>query len=315
MMKCSVAVPPLAALAILAACAETTGVAPELAPATRHASLTDAQVVATARGSAPLEIAGELRTFTFNAKQHADGSVSGEFQIIARQVDRVTHGRITCMTVLGKSAWLGGIIERDDSGVSTGAEARFRVVDLGQAPGGSPDLVSLLNFIFVPGAAQSYCNAIPSFPALMPTDGGELTVNQPGSASFTTSTTIPADVGVFVPCAIAGQGEFVQLSGTLHILSHFTESAAGGFRAMTEINPQGISGYGAASGDKYQGTGMTRSSFDAGPLPITQTFVNNFRIIGEGTGNNLLIHSTFHVTVNAGGVLTAFVDNFSSECR
>lgn len=314
-MKLSAAVSALFAPAILAACAETPTVAPELASAARHASLTAGQVVATARGSAPLEIAGESRTFTFNAKQHADGSVTGEFQIIARQVDRVTHGRITCMTVLGRSAWLGGVIERDDSGVSTGAEARFRVVDLGQAPGGSPDLVSLLNFIFVPGAAQSYCNAIPSFPALMPTGGGELTVSQPGSASFTASATIPTDVGVFVPCAIAGQGEFVQLSGTLHVLSHFTESAAGGFRVMTEINPQGISGSGTTSGDRYQGTGMTRSSFDAGPLPITETFVNNFRIIGDGTGNNLLVHSTFHITVNAAGVLTAFVDGFRSECR
>jgi hypothetical protein len=60
---------------------------------------------------------------------------------------------------------------------------------------------------------------------------------------------------------------------------------------------------------------MTRSSFDAGPLPITETFVNNFRIIGDGTGNNLLVHSTFHITVNAAGVLTAFVDGFRSECR
>ena len=167
-MRFSFAVPSLAALALLAACADSPGVAPlePLAPVARQAALSDAQVVASVRGSAPLEIAGELRTFTFSARQHADGRVAGEFQIIARQVDRVTHGRITCMTVLGRSAWIGGVIERDDSGVSTGAEAQFRVVDLGQAPGGTPDLVSLMAFSFVPGAAQRYCDAIPFFPPL-----------------------------------------------------------------------------------------------------------------------------------------------------
>ncbi|MBI4420235.1 MAG: hypothetical protein HY560_05360, partial [Gemmatimonadetes bacterium] len=45
------------------------------------------------------------------------------------------------------------------------------------------------------------------------------------------------------------------------------------------------------------------------------TYVNNFRIIGEGSGNNLLVHATSHITVNANGELTAVVDNFSVECR
>jgi hypothetical protein len=43
--------------------------------------------------------------------------------------------------------------------------------------------------------------------------------------------------------------------------------------------------------------------------------VINFRIIGQGSGNNFLIHENFHVTINPNGTVTAFVDNFSVDCR
>lgn len=307
---------PALLVALIAACAERPTSTPELRAVTpTDASIGAGQVVQAARGSGHIEQAGELRTFTFSAERRADGSVSGEFQIVARLVDRVVHGRITCMTVFGNSAWLGGVIERDNSGVSTGAQARFRVVDLGQAPGGSPDLLSLLSFTFFPGAAQNYCNAAPSFPPLILTQAGEIIVTQPGSTSFTSSAVIPINLGVFVPCALDGAGEVVLLSGNLHTLFHFTDDGAGGFRVMSEANPQGVSGTGQTSGDKYQGTGVSRSDFNSGSLPFTTSFVNNFRIIGEGTGNNLLVHQTFHLTVNANGDVTAVVDNFSVECR
>src|SRR5215467_3765370 len=50
-------------------------------------------------------------------------------------------------------------------------------------------------------------------------------------------------------------------------------------------------------------------------FPFNTTLVNNFRIIGQGTGNNFLVHETFHITVNADGTMTAFVDNFSVDCK
>ena len=304
-------VAPALALAVsLAACTD-----PPAAPS--HLSLRDAPPASAAlaqavQGSAHIEQAGELRTFTFSARRFADGSVTGEFQIIARQVDRVTHGRITCMTVLGNSAWIGVKIERDNSGVSEGAEGRFRVVDLGS--GQTDDLVSLLAFNFTPGFAQAYCNNIPPNPPLNLSQG-EVVITQPGSNSFSSSVVIPINIGVYVPCAVGGAGEFVLLSGNLHSLYHFTDDGAGGFHAMSENNPQGISGTGSTSGDKYQATGVTLSHFNTSGLPFNQTFVNNFRIIGQGPDNNYLVHQTFHITVNAKGQLTATVDNFSVECR
>ncbi|MBW7882597.1 MAG: hypothetical protein H3C34_08160 [Caldilineaceae bacterium] len=137
----------------------------------------------------------------------------------------------------------------------------------------------------------------------------------PPAQTFTSSVKIPIDLVVFVPCALNGAGEFVQLTGNLHVVTHFTASASGGFQATSHYQPQGISGYGFSSGVKYQGTGVTRDNFKISGLPFQQTFVNNFRIIGQGPGNNFLVHENFHLTVNANGELTAFVDNFRVECK
>jgi hypothetical protein len=42
---------------------------------------------------------------------------------------------------------------------------------------------------------------------------------------------------------------------------------------------------------------------------------SNFRLIGQGKGNNYLVHSIFHFTINAKGEVTAFVDQVSVECK
>ena len=308
----------LAALALVAgvvsACSDQPVSAPELQRVESPlANAGENQVVQSVKGSAMLTIAGEQRTFTFQAQKRADGTVDGELQIVARQVDRISHGRVVCMTVLGSSAWLGVVIEQDNV-ASTPFSGIFRVVDLPQTPGGSPDLMSLMQIVG-PAVPQNYCNARPPVPPLLQTEAGEITVTTPGSNSFTMSTVVPLDMAVFVPCAVGGAGEVVLLSGNLHLLTHFTEDGSGGFHLVDDANPQGLSGTGLTSGDKYQGTGGTRFQLNSGPLPLTQTFVNNFRIIGEGGGNDLLVHHNMHLTVNANGEVTAVVDNFSVECK
>lgn len=55
--------------------------------------------------------------------------------------------------------------------------------------------------------------------------------------------------------------------------------------------------------------------FDVVAFPLNVTFVNNFRIIGQGPDNNFLVHENLHMTVNPNGALTSFVDNFSLTCQ
>lgn len=130
------------------------------------------------------------------------------------------------------------------------------------------------------------------------------------------NTSVPTNLLVFVPCADDGAGELVFLEGNLHILTSLTING-NNFSAKSHFQPQGISGTGQTTGDKYQATGVTqdefKGSFQNGQFE--ETFVNNFRIIGQGPGNNYVVHETYHLTINANGTITASVDNFSVDCK
>lgn len=123
-------------------------------------------------------------------------------------------------------------------------------------------------------------------------------------------------LSVFIPCAAGGAGEVVDLSGPLHTLLSFTMNG-NNVSGYFHFQPQGISGTGETSGEKYQATGVTRESFKSSLIKgeANSTYVNNFRIIGQGPGDNFLVHETLHFTVNANGTATVFHDNFSVACK
>jgi hypothetical protein len=100
------------------------------------------------------------------------------------------------------------------------------------------------------------------------------------ATSLTRSLQLPIAIDVFVPCADGGAGEVVSLSGTLHEVFHLTSDANGAVHAKLLDQPQGVSGFGQTSGTAYQGTGATQQLSNTNPF----TFVNNFRIIGQGPG-------------------------------
>jgi len=124
------------------------------------------------------------------------------------------------------------------------------------------------------------------------------------------------DLTILIPCADGGVGETVDLSGPLHTLISFTINGDNVSGTM-HFQPQGISGTGETTGDKYQATGVTQESFKNSLQngQANDTFVNNFRIIGQGPENNFLVHETLHFTINANGTTTVFHDNFSVDCK
>ena len=133
------------------------------------------------------------------------------------------------------------------------------------------------------------------------------------ASSFTVNSVFPIDLAVFVPCANGGVGEDVLLSGNLHDLIHVTVND-NSVHVKTHDQPQGISGTGVVTGDKYQATGVTQDEFNTS-FGVEETFINNFRIIGQGPGNNFLVHENFHITINPNGTVTAFHDNFTVDCK
>src|SRR5881396_3871254 len=159
-------------------------------------------------------------------------------------------------------------------------------------------------------AALAACDTAPTAPAA--------NRDRPSFSAVTSNTniTIPIDLFVFVPCANGGAGELIEVSGPLHVLFQLTISNTGDVLLYAHFQPQGISGTGFVTGDKYQATGITQSTNTLStPFPITSTFVNNFYMIGQGPDNNFKVHETSHLTINANGEVTAFVDNFSVTCQ
>lgn len=137
--------------------------------------------------------------------------------------------------------------------------------------------------------------------------------SRPASAqasAVTTNEQVPIELVVFIPCV----PENVTASGTLHIVSHTTVNPDGSFHVVSHFNPQGVSGTGDVTGDRYRGTGVTQNTFNL-TAGQTFTFANNFRFIGQGPGNNSMVHQNVHTTVNANGVVTSVVDNFSATCN
>jgi hypothetical protein len=149
-----------------------------------------------------------------------------------------------------------------------------------------------------------------------PSDRGDIITPPPEAraTAVTTSVNFPIEISVFIPCANGGAGEDVLLSGELHDLFQVTLTSNGHFTLKFLDNPQGITGLGSVTGNKYQGTGGTQQTV-TGTIGTELTFVNNFRIIGQGPGNNFLVQEVAHVTVNANGTVTVNFDNFSADCR
>jgi len=135
-----------------------------------------------------------------------------------------------------------------------------------------------------------------------------------GATVIVDNQSIPIELFAFVPCAAGGAGELVQLQGPIHILFQLVMDGNGGVHGTSHFQPQGIAGTGLTTGDAYHATGETVDRFNS-KVGLTYTFVNNFKIIGQGPGNNFLIHENFHITVDKNGEVTASVDNFSVKCK
>jgi len=121
----------------------------------------------------------------------------------------------------------------------------------------------------------------------------------------------------WIPCANDGDGEGVLLEGRLHVMFREEMDAAGGWHWGQHFQPMGVSGYGDVTGDRYQATGgtfaMENGRFPGCPYEFS--YVNNYKIIGQGRDNNYLVHENYHIVIDADCNVTIERDNFSVECR
>lgn len=122
---------------------------------------------------------------------------------------------------------------------------------------------------------------------------------------------------IFVSCADGGNGEMVNLTGRIHRVYRVTLDAHGGCHVQGHDQPQDLQGIGATTGDSYQGVGVTKTSknSDVDDIPWEETYVNNYKFIGQGPGNNFYLHETIRMTINANGEVTADVVNIKTSCK
>ena len=131
-------------------------------------------------------------------------------------------------------------------------------------------------------------------------------VNQSDTISFST----------FVPCANGGAGEVVAGDVTIHSLITMTING-NRVSGKYHFQPQGGTLTGQTTGAAYQGTGVTQGTFSGSFIngQYQQTDVNNFRIIGQGPGNNFLQHDLAHITITANGDVSVTFTNDSISCK
>lgn len=127
---------------------------------------------------------------------------------------------------------------------------------------------------------------------------------------------IPFDLTVFNPCAEGGVGEFVHLTGSLHVVSH----GAGNDNHLTireRTQAQGLSGVGLTTGDLYHESGMTQitATFQLDGEGEQSTLINRIRLVGQGPGNNFTFQEHGHATFNGNGELTVNHYVTSIECQ
>ena len=146
-----------ASLALLAACTSET---PTL-PATQHrvAAASEGPVIGSASGGGHwITPDGLRRRLAFSVRRHADGTVDGEWQLVAGAT--IMHGSLTCLSIDGSTARVGGVVERSlFSLFLVGTDVAWYVVDDGEGQGADDATSNLRAFRnSAPGTAQAFCD-------------------------------------------------------------------------------------------------------------------------------------------------------------
>lgn len=102
------------------------------------------------------------------------------------------------------------------------------------------------------------------------------------------------------------------VQGNFHFNYNEVSSGGGTYNYIFHANGKGKAvgiGYDA----KYEWINSFNYSFNAAK-GYTETFVQNFHLIGKGNASNTFIKVRFKLTVNANGSLTVWIDSFEAEC-
>jgi hypothetical protein len=100
-------------------------------------------------------------------------------------------------------------------------------------------------------------------------------------------------------------------SGVLQVAVHQTLTPSGAYHLGVELNAQGVKAV-APTGATYQLPGGMWTEMNVTPGATTQTEVDVFNAIGQGSAPNFTVRAVVHTTLDANGNVTASVDHFTA---
>lgn len=141
-------------------------------------------------------------------------------------------------------------------------------------------------------------------------------VAQPARAAKDANFNEPINLVQFVPCANGGLGEVIVLNGYLHVEAHSTSNGHT-LSSFIIFSPHNLTGWGQSTGLKYNGVGETSQTLKANLKNYNTVVnsVNNFKMVGQGPGNNFMVHENVHFTISASGINSVNLDHFTFTCQ
>jgi hypothetical protein len=142
---------------------------------------------------------------------------------------------------------------------------------------------------------------------------GILAGSAAAEAGVVRNTTLSYAYAGWVPCANGGAGELVAGTIDAHLLD--TSTVNGGVDAWQFMfAPRGTL-VGETTGESYRLGGVEHGTY----VSVAQgdrfvlTYVNRYHLIGPGSGNNLVVRETAHITSNGDDAVVQF-DDYTIEC-
>ena len=125
------------------------------------------------------------------------------------------------------------------------------------------------------------------------------------------NTKRPFVAEVINPC----NGEAVTLTGEIHEKFMVQADNGGGLRISVHANPQSVNGV-SASGVQYTANGASNSTQQIKPgAAETETYINIFNLVGQGSDNNFQVREHVHITINANGEPATVVSKIDTSCK
>jgi hypothetical protein len=147
--------------------------------------------------------------------------------------------------------------------------------------------------------------------ALLASPAPRTTVVNAQAGTITTNETVALSTTTVNLC----DADTVTLSGSLHIVTHFTTDSNGGTHTSSHQNFENVSGTGTTSVTYRAVSSNNHTVNDNGGNSQQEfTIINRVRLITQGATGNYLLNITINTTINASGVATSTVNSVAANC-